>query len=199
VRLSTLELLRQAEQELDDGSTTAPKTLESLRRQLLRQGDIPALEQLLDLAGRLDDNGALAYATQQNLKLLRRRAELHPAPGPGRKPPRPVHLAIGWIVSLAVFPVVWVGMVVLWALGSAGPVTEQQELDGERLAVGTAAVVSGLGIVGATVLWVNARRRYPPETCKPLRSREGIWSGVVALALLGTVIGFSIWLWTIPI
>ena len=60
VRLSTLELLRQAEQELNDGDKAAPKTLGRLRRQLLKQGDIEGLEELLELAQRLDDRGAFS-------------------------------------------------------------------------------------------------------------------------------------------
>jgi hypothetical protein len=80
--LDTNELIRRAEQELADGNRSARKTVERARRELLKKRDTQGLEQLLDLAGRLDDAGDLTYAIQQNLRFLSGQAQPAPA-GPG--------------------------------------------------------------------------------------------------------------------
>jgi hypothetical protein len=71
-------LIRRAEQELADGSRSARKTLERARRECLKERDAEGLEQVLDLAGRLDDGGDLSYATRQNLRFLSRQAQHKP-------------------------------------------------------------------------------------------------------------------------
>ena len=212
MRLSTFELMQQAEQELDDGRKTAPKTLERLRRELLKQGEIPGLEQLLELARRVDDRGSLAYTIQQNIKHLHRMAELRVGAqsrpgmtlakaGPPRflfgDPRRPLSLAAGWIVWLVIYPFVVAGMVFMWALGDPTPAvqSDQQKQHGWRViwVIGAVLLVSAIAVT--TLAWVDARRSYPPEKRKALGSAEGISSGVVVLVLVVAAISVNIWAW----
>jgi hypothetical protein len=80
--LDTNELIRRAERELADGDRSARKTIEKARRALLKERDAQGLEQLLALAGRLDDAGDLAYGIQQNLRFLHGQTQRAPT-GPG--------------------------------------------------------------------------------------------------------------------
>lgn len=78
--MDTDELIRRAERELAEGNRAARKTVERVRRELLKQRDAEGLESLLVLAGRLDDGGDITYAITQNLRWVSRQPQGQPPP-----------------------------------------------------------------------------------------------------------------------
>ena len=92
-------------------------------------------------------------------------------------------------------------MAIMFFLGDPGPRgtfrSDQYDLHGWRviLLIGAVLLVSAIAVT--TLAWLDARRSYPLEERRALLSVEGIWSGVVALALFGTAVGLNIWAWNL--
>lgn len=216
VRLDAYELIRLAERELAAGDERAPKTLERARRGLLKQRDARGLEDLLKLAGGLDDSGDLTYAINQNLKFLARRAHagstptsaptLVPKPVDDRRflfgdARRPRSLALAMVVSVATFPVFWGILLIIWGLGGTNDYAQSEEAlrqsdqHAERVIVVLAAILPAIALVAASLDWRGARRSYAPETRGALLGREGILCAAAVFAVLGGAVALGVLLW----
>jgi hypothetical protein len=206
VALDTNELIRRGKQELADGSGSAPKTLERARRKLLAERDIQGLEHLRKLVASVDDGGDLAYAVEQNLRFLTRRAQARSSPPsapaqPSRRdgprdflfgdPRRPRSLALALVTAIAMFPLAWVALLVVYGLGSNDPATQHAE----RVIVVLAAIPAVLGLAAALLDWRGARRSYPPDARGALVGREGVLCGIAVLAVLGAAAALGVLLW----
>lgn len=204
--MDTNELIQRGEHELAAGSGSAWKTLDRARRKLLADRDVEGLERLRELTARLDDGGDLAYAVEQNLRFLRRRAEARSGrqtvPPPASRPDgprdflfgdprRPRSLALALIAVIALFPVAWVALLVVYGLGSNDPATQH----GERVIVVLAAIPAVVGLLAAVLDWRGARRTYPPDARGALVGREGVVCGAVVLVVLGAATALGIVLW----
>jgi hypothetical protein len=206
VTLDTNELIQRGEHELAAGSGSARKTLERARRKLLAARDVEGLERLRGLAARLDDGGDLAYAVEQNLRFLRRRAEARSGrptvPPPTSRPDgprdflfgdprRPRSLALALIAATALFPVAWVALLVVYGLGSNDPATQH----GERVIVVLAAIPAAVGLAAAVLDWRGARRSYAPEARGALVGREGVLCATAVLGVFGAAAALGVVLW----
>ena len=94
------------------------------------------------------------------------------------------------------FPALWFGLLILWALGAPAQ-SDAKSVHDERVLVVIAAVVAGLGLVAAVLDWAQMRGRCSPEERTPIRSAEGAVSAVVAVAALAVAIGIGGVLWNL--
>src|SRR5947199_730421 len=110
------------------------------------------------------------------------RSSLTSAPAPAAKPDgpkgfllgdprRPRSLALALVIAIASFPVLWFGVLILYALGE-GDTTG----NAEQGIASVAAVPVAIGLLAASVGWINARLSYPADARGALAGREGIVS-----------------------
>src|SRR5438270_9837155 len=77
----------------------------------------------------------------------------------GRDPRHPWRLAVALVAIIATFPVIWAVLIFFYALGQPG--ANHMTQHGERVIIVLAGIVPPMGVVGVSLEWFNARRRYP--------------------------------------
>ena len=109
-------------------------------------------------------------------------------------PSRPESLAINVSLAILVFPLIWFGLLILWAIGGTQG-TDAEQTDIDHALILAAVVVCALAIVGVSVHWVYGRHRLPPAARKPFRSTKVAASAVLVLAVSGGAAALGIKLW----
>ena len=212
----------------------ALKPLEKERRAALSRGDVAGDEGVLEGARavyaradgkRQGEAGRIAFAAQQNIRLLGRKAALaageewvDPFSPPGsaaRQPsvddrprsmfgdPRRLRsLGLALTAGVGTFPLWWIAAMIAWGMGgdNGDEVASPRPADGGRHSVHVIVVVSAAlaaaTLVAMTIHWIRARRRVPAaDRVRPTRN-EGFSYGAGLVLLLGAAVGLFVVLWT---